>query len=128
MALQTGLDGYMLFGSNINRRSLIKSTIGSAVFTSTGLQSILASAQSPSIITSEKLRPQFPSAIQSGDVSAHSGLIWSRADRESKMWIQWDTSDKFTNPRKLVGPYALESSDFTSRVILEKLPAAEEIF
>lgn len=118
----------MLLDSNINRRLLIKSTISSAVFASNGLQSVLASAQSPSIITSEKLRPQFPSGIQSGDVSAHSGLIWSRADRESKMWVQWDTSDKFKNPRKLGGPYALESSDFTSRVILEKLPAAEDIF
>jgi len=55
-------------------------------------------------------------------------MVWSRSDRESKMWVQWDTVEKFTHPRKVAAPFALEATDFTARLDLTGLPPGENIF
>jgi alkaline phosphatase D len=57
-----------------------------------------------------------------------SSIVWARSDKPARMVLEWDTTDRFSNPRKIIGPYALESTDFTARVDLTGLPLGQHIF
>jgi alkaline phosphatase D len=82
--------------------------------------------QAPAIGTSN--RPTLPYGVAAGDVANGRALIWSRCDRASRMFVEYATTDRFTNPLRVRGPAALEGSDFTSRVVLTDLPAGQRIF
>ena len=69
----------------------------------------------------------FDDAMRDGAVQARS-IVWARSDKPARMVLEWDTTDSFTHPRKIIGPYALESSDFTARVDLTQLPLGQRIF
>jgi alkaline phosphatase D len=84
--------------------------------------------QAPAIITSEKLRPVAPFGAMSGDVTADRAVIWSRSDKPARMIIDYSTTESFQNARRVIGPAAIESSDFTARVDLANLPAGQKIF
>ncbi|SMF60491.1 alkaline phosphatase D [Tistlia consotensis] len=73
-------------------------------------------------------RPEITHGIQSGDVMADSGIVWSRSDRPSRMIVEYDTRESFATARRLVGPAALEDSDFTAKVRLSGLPAGQQVF
>jgi alkaline phosphatase D len=40
-------------------------------------------------------RPQVTHGVQSGDVSADSGVIWARVDRPARMRVEISTTDRF---------------------------------
>ncbi|MDB4972722.1 MAG: alkaline phosphatase [Myxococcaceae bacterium] len=82
----------------------------------------------PSVIAPEASRPVLAQGLQIGDVVGERALIWSRSDRPAQLSVEWDTSPRFGNPRRVRGPHALESSDFTARVDLTELPRDREIF
>ena len=84
--------------------------------------------QAPAIVTSETDRPSTPQGVASGDVSDGRAVIWSRADRASRMFVEYATTDRFDNVRRIPGPAALETSDFTARVALTGLPRGQRIF
>jgi alkaline phosphatase D len=107
------------------RRSLL---IAGAAGSLGGLGSVLAHAQAPAAITSDKARPGFPSGVQSGDVQADRGVVWARSDRPARMWVEWATTAAFANPMRLRGPYALEATDHTARIDLTGLPAGQDVF
>lgn len=111
-----------------SRRLFLNTSSSVLVGSSASLSSIFSFAQAPAIISSEASRPQMQLGVQSGDTLLGSSMVWSRADRESKMWVQWDTVEKFKNPRKIPASYALENSDFTARIDLSELPSGENIF
>ena len=69
-----------------------------------------------------------PQGIAAGDVSADGAVVWSRADRAARMFVEYATTDQFKDVRRLRGPAALESSDFTARTILTGLPPGQRIF
>jgi len=73
-------------------------------------------------------RPVLTSGVQSGDVGADGGVVWARADRPSQMLVEVATSDSFANVRALPPIAALPESDFTAKMLLENLPAGQEIF
>ncbi len=73
-------------------------------------------------------RPIVTSGVQSGDVGADGGVVWARADRPSQMLVEVATSDSFANARALPPIAALPESDFTAKMLLENLPAGQEIF
>jgi alkaline phosphatase D len=92
------------------------------------LASILAHAQAPALITSDRARPTFPSGVQSGDVLSDRGIVWARADRASRLWVEWSTTPSFAKVQRVRGPYAMETTDFSARVDLSGLPAGQDIF
>jgi alkaline phosphatase D len=55
-------------------------------------------------------------------------IIWSRADRAARMFVEYATTERFDRPRRVPGPAALETSDFTARLVLTDLPAGQRIF
>jgi alkaline phosphatase D len=85
-------------------------------------------AQSPAIVTSPGTRPTLPCGVTAGDVGGGRAVIWSRTDRTARMFVEFATSERFADPRRVRGPAALETSDFTSRLVLTGLPAGQRIF
>jgi alkaline phosphatase D len=82
----------------------------------------------PAIIASSQSIPVAASGVQVGDVRATSGVVWSRADRAARMIVEWSTDESFRNSARVLGPAAIESSDFTARAVLADLPPGERIF
>jgi alkaline phosphatase D len=73
-------------------------------------------------------RPVLTHGLQSGDVAADSAIVWARADRASRLLIEASTTDSFRNICCTTFADALPESDFTAKVLLEDLPAGQEIF
>jgi alkaline phosphatase D len=71
-------------------------------------------------------RPKVEQGAMVGDVRGGEALVWSRADRPSKMRVTWSTSER-GEKTVVPGPYCLDVSDFTGRVALEGLPAGQRI-
>src|SRR5687768_12809289 len=55
-------------------------------------------------------------------------VIWSRTDRSARMFVDYATTEAFTDARRVRGPAAIETSDFTSRVVLTDLPPGQRLF
>lgn len=59
--------------------------------------------------------------VASGDVTAHSAVIWARASDRADMHVEYDTSSGLPNPRSKGTGVASEATDYTARVKLERL-------
>lgn len=113
--------------SKLSRRQFVHhSALGGFAFT--GVAGILYSRQAPAVITSDALRPAPDWGLQIGDVIGDRAIIWSRADKPSRMIVEWSLDEQFTHAVKITGPHALDVSDFTARVDLTRLPPAAEVF
>ena len=116
----------------------------------------VASLGAPALVAARSGQVQLPYGLQLGDTtlmpaggqawgkhdwfdyddigrSGNPGLearsiVWAKADKPARMVLEWDTTDRFANPRRIVGPYALDSNDFTARVDLTGLPVGQHIF
>ncbi len=84
--------------------------------------------KAPAIVIADKLRPQIPYGVQSGDITSNSAVIWSRGDRPSRMIVEYATTESFQNAQRKIGPAALEPTDFTARIDLNGLPTGQRIF
>jgi alkaline phosphatase D len=71
-------------------------------------------------------RPRIPYGVMGGDPAGGAAMIWSRADRPSRMIVTWRTSER-GEAHRIVGPHCLEVSDYTGRVELSGLPAGQTI-
>lgn len=69
-----------------------------------------------------------PQGIAAGDVTPNRAVIWSRTDRPARLVVEYSTTEKFVNPLRRIGPAALDTSDYTARVILTDLPPGQRIF
>jgi hypothetical protein len=61
-------------------------------------------------------------------VDVGRAIVWSRTDRPSRLIVEYATTEAFKDPRRVVGPAALEATDFTARVDLSGLPEGQRIF
>jgi alkaline phosphatase D len=109
----------------LNRRTFLRRSLGSAAAT---LAARTLQGQAPSIVRTESARPALPQGVAAGDVTPGRAVIWSRADRAARMFVEYSTTEGFENVRRVPGPAALESSDFTARTVLMGLPDAQRIF
>ena len=82
----------------------------------------------PAVVVSDAERPKLLSGLQFGDVHGGQAIVWSRADRPAVMVVEYDTTERFANARRIVGPTASDTTDFTTRVDLGGLPAGQELF
>ncbi|MEO6213058.1 MAG: alkaline phosphatase D family protein [Vicinamibacterales bacterium] len=118
--------------TRIDRRTFFRQSIAAGAFAvvrpAARLASSHPSSQAPAIVTSDAARLELPQGVASGDVTAGRAVIWSRADRAARMFVEYSTTERFANPLRVPGPAALETSDFTARVILTGLPAGQRIF
>lgn len=81
----------------------------------------------PGIITSDRRRPQWPSGVQTGDPWPTRAILWGRTDREARLHVEWDTTERFRNARRLRGPVARADHAFTTHFDLQGLPPGQTI-
>ena len=106
---------------------LTRRAFGSLLVASAASSSSRALGQSPAIISSEKDRPSITHGVSAGDVGAGSAVVWSRADRPSRMVVEYATTDSFRDARRVVEPAALPEDDYTAKVILKDLPPGQQV-
>jgi len=85
------------------------------------------SGQAPGIITRDGARPSVPCGASTGDVNEGRAIVWSRTDRPARMIVDYSTKASFTDVRRVIGPAAMEDSDFTARIDLLDLPPGQRI-
>jgi alkaline phosphatase D len=73
-------------------------------------------------------RPALTHGLQSGDLSATSGVVWARADRPARLNIEVATTESFKEVLQRVWVDALPESDLTAKVALDGLPPGQDIF
>lgn len=104
------------FARGISRRHFIGTGAGAAVLVAMPYLSRAAD------------RPSVSHGVQSGDVSTDGGVVWARADRPSQMLVEVSTTESFKDARALPPIAALPETDFTAKMLLENLPAGQNIF
>ncbi len=73
-------------------------------------------------------RPSISHGVQSGDVSVDSAVVWARADRPSRALVEWSTTESFKQAQHAAYVDVLPETDFTTKVLIEGLPAGQDIF
>ena len=107
-------------GSTTRRRFLATSAAATAFTTIGGVARPLVSRAND--------RPVITHGLQSGDISTDSGVVWARADRPSRMLVEIATTDSFKDIHHAAFVEALPESDFTAKLLVGNLPAAQDIF
>jgi alkaline phosphatase D len=82
----------------------------------------------PAIIRAQGSRPALAQGVAAGDVTNGRAVIWSRADRPARMFVEYSTTERFETVLRVPGPAALETTDFTARTVLTDLPPGQRIF
>jgi alkaline phosphatase D len=73
-------------------------------------------------------RPQIRCGVQSGDVDASSAVVWSRADRPSRMRVATSTVESFKTILGAASADAQPDCDLAAKLALNDLPAGQDIF
>src|ERR1700719_125268 len=98
----------------MNRRQFVKTTASALVF--------------PPLVRSLRSAPQITDGIQIGDPAADRAIVWARADRPSRLVVEYSPSESFRDRRLLSGAVVSADSDFTGRVDLRNLHAGQTYF
>ncbi|HZE38218.1 MAG TPA: alkaline phosphatase D family protein [Stackebrandtia sp.] len=72
-------------------------------------------------------RPNLTHGVLSGDVNGDRGVIWTRADRSGKMWVELSTREDFKHSWKVRGSNFMAANDFTGKARVDGLPAGKTI-
>ncbi|MBD1942665.1 hypothetical protein H6F50_09900 [Coleofasciculus sp. FACHB-712] len=78
--------------SRLNRRRfLLGCTLTGGGIVAADLLSKSGQAQvaAPAIVTSDKMRPQIPFGVASGDITGNSAVVWSRCNRPGRMIVKY---------------------------------------
>jgi alkaline phosphatase D len=107
--------------SRLSRRALLArgGALGAALGTPVIFRPLLSRAAD---------RPAITHGIQSGDVGSDGAIIWARADRPSRMRVDFSTAEGFKEILGTAYADALPDDDLTAKVALAELPPGQEIF
>src|SRR5262249_30760895 len=107
-------------GPGVSRRAVIRGAAAAAATAGSGLfMPYLSRAADRAALTH---------GVQSGDVTATSGVVWARADRPSRLQVEVSTTESFKEVFHKVWVDALPESDLTGKVAIDGLPAGQDIF
>jgi alkaline phosphatase D len=65
--------------------------------------------------------------VQSGDVQSGRALVWARCNEPARMVVEWDTSERFTQPRRVAGPVVGATTDHAATIALDGLPDGQTV-
>ena len=115
----------------MNRRAFLRTSL-------VGLTPVLSAGGRPRLfgvapaVMSRVLRdvdaPAMPGGVQVGDVTGTRAMIWSVTDRPARMLLEVSRDERFTSPRLIEGPAALEDTQFTAKMDLDGLTPGEPVF
>ena len=115
------------------RRTLLRAGLTTAALP--GLASLLGTPaavaaprthRGPGVVRSN--RPMLSHGIASGDPTSNSAVVWARADRTARMYVEVSRSPRFEKSQTVRGPVLTSSSNYTGQVDLRGLPAGQEVF
>jgi alkaline phosphatase D len=95
----------------MNRRDFLKTTLPASAF---------------AIIPQS--RPQVSDGVQIGDPLSDRAIVWARADRPSRLVVEYATTESFRNAQRIRGPVVTASSDFTAHLDLRNLAPGQQTF
>ena len=84
-----------------------------------------AALAAPAIIEN---RPVVTHGVQSGDVGFDSAVIWSRANRRSRLLVEWTAREAIRDNHRVRGPWTGSDRDFTAKLELDGLPPGQRIY
>lgn len=64
----------------------------------------------------------------SGDVTTDGAMIWTRADRPSRLWVDIDSHPAFPSPVRYRGSAGLWENDFNLHCVVDSLEAGKAFF
>lgn len=85
----------------------------------TGLLAACGGAPTPGLVRAD--RPVLTHGVQSGDLVGDTALVWTRADRPSRMIVEVASDPTFRDARRVTGPDLVPAADHTGSV---RVPAA----
>ena len=94
----------------------------------TGAGAIVASGLPLPAFSQAAARPVFTHGVQSGDVDAASGMVWTRVDRPARVMMEYATTESFRDPVRLPPVTALPDSDLAVKRLIEGLPSDQDVF
>jgi alkaline phosphatase D len=109
--------------TSISRRNLLRAGVAGGVAGLAG--STLGAAPAYS---AAGIRPLLTHGVQSGDATADSAIVWSRADRPGRLWVQASRRPDFRGSRVVRGPVVTPDTDLTGKVRLHNLPSGSKIY
>ena len=85
-------------------------------------------AAAPAFIAPAQARPAIMDGVTAGDVTSDSAVIWARADRISRLFVEWSTDSGFQKATR--APYldVTARTGHTGQIVLDNLPPGKEIF
>jgi len=109
---------------NWTRRRVLGTTAAAA------LGSLTASAVSPGRAAAfvPNGRPVLTSGVQSGDAVGGSAVLWTRADRASRMVVEVSERPDLRGSRTLRGPLLREAHDFTGKVRIPGVRPGQRLY
>ena len=101
----------------MNRRTFLRSSVAA----STGIVAggALWPGSAPAFVPSG--RPSLTHGVQSGEPRPTSALVWSRADRPSRLLVEVSPRPDFRGAHLVRGPIVTPDTDLTGRVALHHL-------
>ncbi|GAA1202731.1 alkaline phosphatase D family protein [Prauserella alba] len=110
-------------GLAVARRRLLKAgAVGAGALAATTLAGGTAAGFSRSG------RPVLTHGVQSGDVERHSAMVWTRADRPSRMLVEVSADPSFLRSRVVRGPVLSPETGGTGKLRLRGLPTGADTY
>lgn len=127
---------------NAQRRRLVigsAATATAAALPATLIARSSFAQQAPAVIASESSRPSLVYGLQFGDprlnkpgayalADSANVIAWTRADRDSRLQVEWSLDENFASVHRLPPLYLTGSSDYTGRIDLGGLPGGQRVF
>jgi alkaline phosphatase D len=110
--------------AQVSRRTLLR--VGALAAATGGLLRPDSASAAPALIGRD--RTALTHGVQSGDVTADSATLWTRADRPGRMLVEIGRRPDLLDARRVRGPLLTPDTDLTGKVRVNRLPAGERLF
>jgi alkaline phosphatase D len=108
-----------------DRRTLLRrAAAGLSIFGAGAVFSRTATA-SPAFLRTD--RPVLTHGVQIGDPRPNGAVLWTRADRPSRMLVEVAHDPRFTDARIVRGPVLTPETDGTGEILIDGLPPGTEV-
>ncbi|MBK7535601.1 MAG: alkaline phosphatase D family protein [Myxococcales bacterium] len=95
----------------VNRRTLLRTALATTA--------AACAPRGPAIL---RRAPRLSHGVQSGDVGGGSATVWARGEEPGLLEIEWDTTERFAQPRRVARVEVTPATDLTGTAELTGLP------